>query len=88
MKAKYKKFNQYLTRLYYGLNITPLRTWKVVHLRHSQINVDFSYKMKNLRENRKWFKHLFDVRHRIKQKEQRILRESRKQFIGVIDENI
>ena len=88
MKFKYRKFNQYLTRLYYGLNITPLRTQQAYHLVYSQINEKHSERMKILRRNRKWFKHLYDVRHRINQKEQRILRGSIKQFIGVKDENI
>lgn len=87
MKIKYKKINQYIERRYrFDVGYQIIKSCKGFYLAFSQINESHSERMKILRENRKWFKHLYDVRHRINQKERRILRESRKQFIGVIDE--
>lgn len=88
MKARYKKFDKYLTSLYYGLNITPLRTQQSYHLVFSQTELKLSDKMKNIKKDKRVTKFLRDFHHRIKQKEQRILRKSKKQFIGVIDEII
>jgi len=87
MKARYKKFDQYFKGGYCGLDVCYrlLMTKKAYQLRCSQINVKLSEKMKKLREDRKWFKHLYDVRHRIKQKEQRLLRESKKQCKAFLD---
>ncbi len=88
MKFKYRKFNQYIERRYIGFETgyRVIRSCKGYRLRYSQINEKHSEKMKNIKKYKKWDKHLYDIRHRIRQKEQRILRESRKQFIEVLDE--
>lgn len=82
MKFKYRKFNQYIKRRYrFDVGYQVIRTCKGFRLRYSQINEKHSEKMKSIQKDKKWGKQLHDFRHRIKQKEQRILRGSIKQFI-------
>lgn len=79
MKFKYRKFNQYIKRRYrFDVGYQVIRSCKGFRIRYSQIDEKHSEKMKSIQKDKKWFKHLHDVRHRINQKEQRILRESKK----------